>query len=179
VNITSIGGRMSVPHPAPYCSAKYAGTGLSLALRAELKKDGVLVTTVTPGLMRTGSFDEATFNSDAASDYGWFSIASSLPLMTVSARRAARMILDAAEDGLAFKSVGLPAAVAGAFAGAFPGLTAEIMSLVNALLPKASGGEPVNATLRGEEVRAHIDHKAFDAAAHLGTRAKVEYQRHG
>lgn len=55
VNISSIGGRIAVPHLAAYAAAKFALTGLSECLRAELKKEGILVTTVTPGLMRTGS----------------------------------------------------------------------------------------------------------------------------
>jgi NAD(P)-dependent dehydrogenase (short-subunit alcohol dehydrogenase family) len=56
VNISSIGGRIAVPHMAAYTASKFALVGLSEALRAELLKDGVSVTTVTPGLMRTGSY---------------------------------------------------------------------------------------------------------------------------
>ena len=55
VNITSIGGRVAVPHLAPYCASKFALVGLSDAVRAELGQYGIRVTTVTPGLMRTGS----------------------------------------------------------------------------------------------------------------------------
>ena len=46
VNISSIGGKISVPLP---CSAsKFALVGLSEGLRAELRKDGIVVTTVCP-----------------------------------------------------------------------------------------------------------------------------------
>jgi NAD(P)-dependent dehydrogenase (short-subunit alcohol dehydrogenase family) len=55
VNVTSIGGRIAVPHLAPYSAAKFAAVGLSEGLRAELAGSGVRVLTVTPGLMRTGS----------------------------------------------------------------------------------------------------------------------------
>jgi NAD(P)-dependent dehydrogenase (short-subunit alcohol dehydrogenase family) len=55
VNITSIGGRISVPHLLPYGVAKFAAVGFSEGLRAELARYGVSVTTVVPGLMRTGS----------------------------------------------------------------------------------------------------------------------------
>src|SRR3954468_1034389 len=55
-NITSIGGKVSVPHLLPYSCAKFAAVGFSEGLYAEVKKDGVQVTTVVPGLMRMGSF---------------------------------------------------------------------------------------------------------------------------
>src|SRR6187401_336238 len=46
VNISSIGGKIGVPHLVPYCASKFALTGLSDSLRAELLKDGISVTTV-------------------------------------------------------------------------------------------------------------------------------------
>src|SRR5262249_6876573 len=55
VNIASIGGKISVPHLNPYCASKFALVGLSEGLRTELRKDGITVTTVCPGMMRTGS----------------------------------------------------------------------------------------------------------------------------
>ena len=61
VNISSIGGKVSVPHLVPYCASKFALSGLSEGLRSELAKDNVMVTTVCPGLMRTGSPDNAFF----------------------------------------------------------------------------------------------------------------------
>ena len=61
VNITSIGGKVSVPHLLPYSASKFAFVGLSEGLRAELAKDGVVVTTICPGLMRTGSPRNAMF----------------------------------------------------------------------------------------------------------------------
>ena len=54
-NITSIGGKVSVPHLLSYSSAKFAAVGFSEGLRAELARQGIKVTTVAPGLMRTGS----------------------------------------------------------------------------------------------------------------------------
>lgn len=51
VNVTSIGGNVSVPHLLPYTSAKFAATGSSERLRAEVARDGVGVLTVVPGLM--------------------------------------------------------------------------------------------------------------------------------
>jgi NAD(P)-dependent dehydrogenase (short-subunit alcohol dehydrogenase family) len=61
VNISSIGGRISVPHLLPYSASKFALTGLSDGLRAELARDRIVVTTVCPGLMRIGSPLNAAF----------------------------------------------------------------------------------------------------------------------
>src|SRR6185312_1006001 len=61
VNITSIGGKVSVPHLLPYDSAKFAMVGFSEGLRAEMAKEGIKVVTIVPGLMRTGSQVNAYF----------------------------------------------------------------------------------------------------------------------
>ncbi len=41
VNISSIGGKLPVPHLAPYCASKFALVGLSSAMRVELVKENV------------------------------------------------------------------------------------------------------------------------------------------
>jgi len=46
INIASIGGKLAVPHLAPYCASKFALVGLSSALRVELAKENIFVTTV-------------------------------------------------------------------------------------------------------------------------------------
>jgi len=61
VTITSIGGKLGVPHLLPYSTAKFAAVGFSEGLRAELGRGPVTVTTVVPGLMRTGSHVQAEF----------------------------------------------------------------------------------------------------------------------
>ena len=61
VNIASFGGKVAVPHLAPYCVSKFALVGLSDALRAELSSTNLFVTTVAPGLLRTGSHKNAFF----------------------------------------------------------------------------------------------------------------------
>src|SRR5690606_37780819 len=96
VNITSIGGKVAVPHLVPYDAAKFALVGLSQGLRAELKKDGISVTTIVPGLMRTGSPVQARFKGDQEKEFTWFSLASATPLTTISAERAAKRIVEAA-----------------------------------------------------------------------------------
>src|SRR5213078_5332449 len=95
VNITSIGGKVSVPHLLPYNCAKFAALGFSEGLRAELAKDGVSVATVIPGLMRTGSVVSAEFKGRTEAEFTWFSALARSPLTSMDVRRAARRILAA------------------------------------------------------------------------------------
>src|SRR5205085_9593116 len=139
VNISSIGGKLSVPHLLPYSASKFALVGLSEGLRSELRKDGITVTTVCPGLMRTGSPRNANFKGQHEAEYAWFKISDSLPLTSISALRAARQIIDAVRHGDAEVVLTIQAKAAALFHGIFPGLTADILGLVNQLLPEAGG----------------------------------------
>ncbi len=139
VNVSSIGGKISVPHLLPYSASKFALVGLSEGLRAELREDGILVTTVCPGLMRTGSPRNASFKGRHEAEYAWFKISDSLPLTSINARRAARQIIDAARHGDSEVVLTVQAKAAALFHGVFPGLTADILGLVNRLLPEAGG----------------------------------------
>src|SRR5204862_4688180 len=82
VNISSIGGKVGVPHLAAYCASKFALTGFSQSIRAELAKDNIRVTTVAPGLMRTGSHVNAKFKGNHAAEFAWFSVSSGTPLIS-------------------------------------------------------------------------------------------------
>lgn len=143
VNVTSIGGRLSVPHLLPYSVSKFALVGLSEGLRAELAGEGIEVSTICPGLMRTGSPRHAWFKGQHRAEYAWFSVADSLPLVSMSAERAARQIVDALRFGDADRVLSLPARVGSILHGIFPGVTAELLGLVNRLLPGSRGhGRP-------------------------------------
>jgi NAD(P)-dependent dehydrogenase (short-subunit alcohol dehydrogenase family) len=139
VNITSIGGKISIPHLVPYSASKFALVGLSEGLRAELLKDGVVVTTVCPGLMRTGSPRNALFKGRHRAEYAWFAISDSLPVTSMSAVRAARQIVAATRRGDAEVVLSIQAQLAARFHGLFPGTTADLLAIVNRLLPAAGG----------------------------------------
>ena len=139
VNISSIGGKVGVPHLVPYSASKFALVGLSKGLRAELMKDGIVVTTVCPGLMRTGSPRNADFKGQHRSEYAWFSISDALPLLTVSAENAARQIVRACKRGEAELVISIPAKIAVLFDALFPGASAQMLAAVNHLLPNAGG----------------------------------------
>jgi NAD(P)-dependent dehydrogenase (short-subunit alcohol dehydrogenase family) len=138
VNISSIGGRVSVPHLVPYSASKFALVGLSDGMRAELAQDGILVTTVCPSLMRTGSPPNATFKGDHEKEYAWFYLSDSLPGLSMSAERAARKILEACRRGDAEVLVGLPAKLAAVARTLAPNLTAALLAHVNRWLPQDS-----------------------------------------
>jgi len=135
VNISSIGGRISVPHLNPYCASKYALVGYSLGLRSELAKDGIAVTTICPGLLRTGSPCNAIFKGQHRAEYAWFKISDSLPFISLDAECAARQILDACRCGDALVVLGSTAKLAEKFNAIFPGITADLLGWINRLLP--------------------------------------------
>ena len=137
VNISSIGGKVSVPHLLPYCVGKFALTGFSEGLRSALLKDNICVTTVCPGLMRTGSPRNAQFKGDNEAEYAWFSISDAVPIISMNAERAALRIVRACIRGEAEVVLSLPAKVAAKFNALFPGITADIMALANRMLPSA------------------------------------------
>ncbi|HEX8069735.1 MAG TPA: SDR family NAD(P)-dependent oxidoreductase [Pyrinomonadaceae bacterium] len=139
VNISSIGGKIGVPHLVPYCASKFALTGLSEGLRAELMKDNVVVTNVCPGLMRTGSPRNATFKGRHRAEYAWFSISDALPVTSIQAERAARQIVAACERGDAEVILTTQAVVAVKFHQLFPEVSADLRALVNQLLPAPGG----------------------------------------
>ena len=152
VNISSIGGKVSVPHLVPYSASKFALVGLSKGLRAELMKDGIKVTTVCPGLMRTGSPRNADFKGKHQLEYAWFSIGDALPLLTVSAENAARQIVRACIRGQAELVISVPAKVAVLFESLFPEAMSQILAAVNQFLPDAGGVG--TQTMKGRDSRS-------------------------
>jgi NAD(P)-dependent dehydrogenase (short-subunit alcohol dehydrogenase family) len=139
VNIASIGGKIAVPHLTPYSASKFALVGLSDGIRAEVERYGIRVTTVAPGLMRTGSPVNATFKGRHEAEYAWFKVSSSVPGLTISAERAARKILDAARHGDPELTITPQAKAAAAANAVIPGVVARAAALVNRFLPGPNG----------------------------------------
>jgi NAD(P)-dependent dehydrogenase (short-subunit alcohol dehydrogenase family) len=141
VNITSIGGRVSVPFLVPYNCSKHAAVAFSEGLRAEAAKDGITVVTVVPGLMRTGSYMNALYKGQHESLYSLFSVLANSPLTSMDAGRAARQIVQATRRGDAEFVVTNQAKLMSRAHGIAPGLFADIMGLVNHLLPQGGSSE--------------------------------------
>lgn len=143
VNISSIGGLVAVPHLLPYSASKFALTGLSDGMRAELAQDEIYVTTVCPGLMRTGSHVNAWLKGKHAKEFSWFAVSNAFPLNSMNAQRAARKIVRACRYGRAHLTLTVPARLLAAADTLFPNLTAELMKLASWALPapRAEGGD--------------------------------------
>lgn len=139
VNVTSLGGKVAIPHLLPYSTSKFALVGLSEGLRSELLKDNIYVTTICPGMIRTGSPRNAFFKGQNEKEYAWFKIIDSIPFLSVSAEQCAREIVEACRYGVSEHIVSLPAQLAARFHGLFPGLTADINAFFNNLLPAPGG----------------------------------------
>jgi len=134
VNISSIGGKIGVPHLAPYCASKLALTGLSESVRAELAKHNVYVTNVCPGMMRTGSPFNAWFKGRHRDEFAWFVVSDSIPGMSIHASRAAAQVVDACRHGDAELVITLPAKLAVLANAIMPEAVATMMALANRLI---------------------------------------------
>jgi NAD(P)-dependent dehydrogenase (short-subunit alcohol dehydrogenase family) len=155
VNITSIGGVLAMPHLLPYDCAKFAARGFSEGLHAELAQHGISVTTVIPGLMRTGSHDSALFKGQREREYGWFSLTASAPATSMDARRAARRIVRAAKLREAEVVLGWQAKLGRLAEGVFPGLVTRMLTLLSThVLPGHDGVSGSEGTVPGRQLAA-------------------------
>lgn len=101
INICSTGGRVAVPHMLPYDASKFALSGFSQGLTAELSKENITVTTVYPAVLKTGSPIQAVFKGDQEKEFDWFATADYFPGLTLPAKTAAKKILQAAHKNRA------------------------------------------------------------------------------
>jgi NAD(P)-dependent dehydrogenase (short-subunit alcohol dehydrogenase family) len=173
VNITSTG--ISVPHLLPYSSAKFAATGFSEGLRAELAGTGISVTTVSPGVVRTGWHLNANYKGHGRAEYRWLSVGSAAPLISMDAERAARQIVRAARRGEAQRILSLPANVLARLHGVAPGLTQGLTSLASRVMP--SDGVGTRPT-HGTEIEASLDSRLYRTVTIWGRKAADRFQRH-
>ena len=172
--ITSVGGLLAAPHLLPYSTAKFGAVGFSRGLRSELVGTGVSVTTVAPGLMRTGSHQRATFVGDLGREYAWFAAAASLPLLSMDADRAAERIVDAILRGRANLLLTPLAHIASRCAALAANLTAALLSLVVRLLPKPVGAAGSASPVEGKDARERLSPRSravLDAVTSMGDRA--------
>jgi NAD(P)-dependent dehydrogenase (short-subunit alcohol dehydrogenase family) len=137
----SIAGRVAVPHLAAYSASKHALVGYADAMRAELAPKGIRVTTVTPGLMRTGSHPNAFTVGDHEAEYALFATADANPLVSTSSSNAAERIVDACRHGDAALTLTLAAKALALIDGAAPGVIGRVMRGVSGLLPAPVGPE--------------------------------------
>lgn len=139
VNITSIGGKVPMPHLVPYCAGKFALVGLSESLRTELTKHNIYVTTVVPGLMRTGGPHHALAKGQHEKEFAWFATADVMPVLSMDPARLARDVVEACRYGDAAVIRPLTAYLQVLGHGIAPGITMEAATLFDRALPQAGG----------------------------------------
>jgi NAD(P)-dependent dehydrogenase (short-subunit alcohol dehydrogenase family) len=165
VTITSVAGKIPTPHLLPYDCAKHAAVAFSEGLTAEVAASGVRVTTVVPGLMRTGSPLNAFFKGQAEREYSWFTLSDSIPGLSMDAERAARRIVSAMKHGRVELTLTLPAKIATRVHGVAPATTVRVLSVVDRLLPSPEGsvltGPDGTRARRGAEVDPSVTSRAF------------------
>jgi short-subunit dehydrogenase len=172
INITSIGGKLGIPHLLPYSASKFAAVGFSQGLRAEFAGDGIDVITVCPGLMRTGSPRNAIFRGRHKAEYAWFSISDALPALSISAEQAARRIVTACRRGDAEVVFPLSAKLAAVLNTVAPGLTSGVLAKVNRLLPSANSD--TSGRRRGADSQSWLSPSWL---TRLGDRAARKYNQ--
>lgn len=184
VNVSSLGGRIAAPHLLPYDSAKFALAGLSEGLRAELAADQISVTTVIPGLMRTGSHLGAEFRGRPQREYAWFAAAAGLPLLSMDADRAARAVVRAAERRRPEIILGAAAHAVVRAHGLAPATTTRMLTATARLMRAATESraqqqglgkdraeDPAALTQSGEKAARGLDSRLVAVATALNDRA--------
>jgi short-subunit dehydrogenase len=174
VNIASLGGRVAIPHLLPYCCAKFALVGFSTGLSSELDSDRIHVLTVTPGLMRTGSYLHASFKGQREKEFSWFSVLGNIPGLTVPAAEAATSIRQALQRGDRVCTISLPAKLLIHSEALLPEATRSVMQMVNSyLLPVSSGAK---SSVSGKNLNERFG-PLFQALTSLGRTAARSFNQ--
>jgi short-subunit dehydrogenase len=173
VTITSLGGKVAVPHLLPYSTAKFAAVGFSEGLRAELGRGPVTVTTVVPGLMRTGSHVNAEFAGRRDKEYTWFSLGASLPVVSMDAERAARQIVAGVAQRRPEIFLTPAGQVVSRAAALAPELTTAVLHAVQNLILPGPDGEPT--AVPGRSLHSALPEPVFGALTSLGRTAAARF----
>jgi short-subunit dehydrogenase len=177
VTITSLGGKIAVPHLLPYSTAKFAAVGFSDGLRAELGRGPVTVTTVVPGLMRTGSHVNAEFAGQRDKEFTWFGLGASLPVVSMDAERAARQIVAGVAQRRAEIFLTPAGQVVSRLAGVAPELTTAVLHTVQNLALPAPDGD--RSAAPGHRLRAALPEPVFGALTSMGRAAAARFNERG
>ena len=174
VNIASIGGKVSVPHLLSYSSAKFAVEGFSAGMHAELARENIVVTTVSPGLMRTGSpVNVSVKGQEHRQEYTLFALSDALPGSSIAARRAAHQVVNATRRGDTELIITIPAQIAARLYGALPGLMTDLFAVVSRFLPSGEGQG--TALYRGKESETPVSQSFLTK---LSQRASEKYNEY-
>lgn len=177
--IGSVGGLLAVPHLLPYSCAKSAVAALAEGLYAEERAQGVSVTGVHPGLMRTGSHLHALFGGDAEQEYAWFSALNGTPLLSMGAERAAERIVTGIQRRRP-RLVLTPAARLGsALHGAAPVTVTRMSAVLARTLPERTGADGVVEGRVPDAARSGLRDRVLRGWTTLNERAADRFNQRG
>lgn len=173
VNITSVGGKVSIPHLLPYSAAKFAAVGFSEGITSELRNSNIFVTTIIPGLMRTGSYVNALFQKNNREEFKLFSFISSTPFLTVSADKAARRIILAMKEKRQVKVIGFQARILIELHHFMPNTLSRMFFLTTKVLPLREGETKFE---KGKAIKENTQNAEVPGVRKLGEKAQRDFQ---
>jgi short-subunit dehydrogenase len=133
VNVSSLFGLIAPAGQAAYAASKFAVRGFTEALRHELAEDGVGVTSVHPGGIRTRIAASARVGSGVPAEEGEAGKRDFARLLTMDPARAADVILTAVERRRPRQLVGWSAVVPDLLARLAPGSYGRVLTGLTAL----------------------------------------------
>ncbi|MGY1643881.1 SDR family NAD(P)-dependent oxidoreductase [Geodermatophilus sp. SYSU D00703] len=133
VNVSSLFGLMAPAGQAAYATSKFAVRGFTEALRHELADDGVGVTCVHPGGIRTRIAENARVGSGVPAAEGERGKREFARLLTMDPARAAEVVLTAVERRRPRQLVGWSAVVPDVLVRLAPGSAGRVLARLTAL----------------------------------------------
>jgi short-subunit dehydrogenase len=130
VNLSSLFGLMAPAGQAAYASSKFAVRGFTEALRHELAEDGVGVTSVHPGGIRTRIAETARVASGVDAEEAAAGKADFAKLLTFPAEKAAELIVTAVERRKPRLLIGVSAKVPDVLVRVAPGGYGKLLAAV-------------------------------------------------
>ncbi len=175
-NIVSFGGQIAAPHMAPYAASKFAMKGFSDALRNEVAKDGILVTTVCPGPIRSGSHVQIRFKGQQAKEYRMLKTAVGVPFGAIEVDSAARLIIDAMKKGVPQLTFPFPIQLAVAGYTAFPNLAGAMVAFATRFAP-APTDESGDKAFAGHDLQDEVPPSRLTQLADRAVAANNESEK--
>lgn len=152
-NVTSIGGKVPIPHQSAYSVAKYAATGWSETITTEFTNDGIRVSTITPPPIKNGAALYVHFLGRLEDEFKWFTKTLTSPLTSITADRTARVVMDAVRYGDPERAVSPFSWLAIRAHGLLPNLTLPLLAMGERLLmPKVDAPSQTSPHRMGADV---------------------------
>lgn len=176
VNVTSVGGKLPIPHNATYVVGKFAATGFSAVCRAELRKYGIRVSTVMPPPLRNGAWMNAGYKGHVDEELAWFVRALSSPFVSIDPERAARAVVEAARYGDAETMVAPSSWLQARAYALFPGPISALLAAMDRYgMPATPLGARAAPVTSGAEILANSDNPGVRRVARRGKAAGERY----